>query len=120
MPNGQSKIVFNAVYLKSIEVYITNCRTLYNRLSPKIKYLHLNNLSNAISTLQSIKDYAAFNGVQIPRLPYGKITHNQYGHRFLAKGALAIKQLRNAAPASVSGLATKALDCIVVFENQLP
>lgn len=120
MPDNQSKIKFNAEYIKSIETFITNCLTLYARIPQKVKSLHKNNLINSIATLQAIKDYAAFNGAQIPRKPYGLITHDAAGHRVLAKGALAVKQLRDAAPAGFRSLAVKALDCIVVFESQLP
>lgn len=120
MPDKKAQIKFNAEYLKSIEVYISNCQTLYNRVNPKTKYLRIGDLLRAIATLQSIKDYAAINGVRIPRVPYGPIVHNVEGHRFLAKGALAIKQLRNAAPQEYRKLGAKALDCVVVFESQLP
>lgn len=120
MPDNQSKLRFNAEYLKSIEVLITNCRTMYNKIDPKIKHLHMADLIRAMTTLQAIKDYAAFNGAQIPRKPYGIITHDAPGHRVLAKGALAVKQLREATQASARGLAAKPLDCILVFESQLP
>lgn len=120
MPDGKSKIKFNAEYLNSIQVCISNCSMLYERIPKAVKGLHKNNLINSIATLQAIKDYAAFNGAQIPRKPYGLLTHDAAGHRVLAKGALAVKQLRDAAPAGFRKLAVKALDCIVVFENQMP
>lgn len=120
MPDGNAKIKFNPEYLKSIEEHIFKCRQMYNKISPKVKYLHMSDLTTAIATLQAIKDYAAINGVKIPRKPYGKITHDAAGHRFLAKGALAIKQLRNATSPLFRSLAVKPLDCVVVFESQLP
>lgn len=120
MPDNKSKIKFNAEYLKSIEVLITNCRTMYNKINPKIKHLRMADLIRAITTLQAIKDYAAFNGAKIPRKPYGMITHDASGHRILAKGALAVRELREAAPAAHRKLAAKPLDCIIVFESQLP
>lgn len=120
MPDKKSKIKFNPAYLASIEEAITRCRTMYNKINPKIKYLHINNLTRSIRALQSIKDYAAFNGVQIPRKPYGLITHDAAGHRFLANGAQAIKELRNATQATAAKLGAKALDCVVLFDDQLP
>lgn len=120
MPNKNAQIKFNAEYIRSLEVYITNCLTLYKKISPKLKNLHVRNMMQSVAVLQYIKDYAAFNGVQIPRKPYGPITHNANGHKFLNKGALAIKQLMAAAPAAHRGLGVKALDCVKVFENQLP
>lgn len=120
MPDNKSKIKFNAEYIRSIEILITNCRTMYNKINPKIKPLHMADLIRATTTLQMIKDYAAFNGAQIPRKPYGMITHDAPGHRILAKGALSVKQLREATQANARRLAAKPLDCIIVFESQLP
>ncbi len=120
MPDNIARIKFNAAYLRAIEEHITNCRTMYNKINPKIKPLHMADLIRAITTLQAIKDYAAFNGAQIPRKPYGMITHDPAGHKILAKGALAVKQLREATQATARRLAAKPLDCIIVFEYQLP
>lgn len=120
MPNKNAKIKFNAAYLAAIEEHIWNCIRMYKKMSPKVKDPHIGNLLRATATLQTIKDYAAYNGVRIPRKPYGAITHDAAGHKFLAKGALAIKQLINATPAAAGNLGKKALDCVVVFENQLP
>jgi hypothetical protein len=120
MPNKNAQIKFNAAYLRAIEEHVANVRRMYEKINPKVKYLHINNLTRSIRALQAIKDYAAYNGVRIPRVPYGPITHDTPGHKFLAKGALAIKQLRNATQATAAKLGAKALDCVVVFENQLP